>query len=348
MTQSRRSRLARVIPKADFRSLELDLPPIGSPFVCSRASRRPLPIFPRGRRKQLIPPLEYGDDGNEIPRVPSKKSIMHKRLSLLLRSALTPCAADSHPSPRHRLVSRGRGRNSIVHRRTRPGSQRLIPEILFPSHQDPQVALTILAGIAGSIMTVVSIIFAILLMTLTLASTQFSPRILVNFVRDHSTQWTLGIFLGTFCFCMAALPAVRSRPHPFVPVATVMTAMLLALLCVGWLIFFINHISQSISVNHIVDRSHVRRNSSSTSSCRTRAARQNFLNTLLPFARHGNGSSSVGDLDTSDSSSLLSCRSRKNLWRADHFGETGWSLHSRWRSDLAGLGVWPRDAGTRG
>ncbi|MGA8172986.1 MAG: DUF2254 domain-containing protein [Methylocystis sp.] len=129
-----------------------------------------------------------------------------------------------------------------------------IPEILFPAHQDPQVAQTILAGIASSIMTVVSIIFAILLMTLTLASTQFSPRILVSFVRDHSTQWTLGIFLGTFCFCMAALPAVRSQPHPFVPVATVMTAMMLAVLCVGWLLFFINHISQSISVNHIVDR----------------------------------------------------------------------------------------------
>jgi uncharacterized membrane protein len=129
-----------------------------------------------------------------------------------------------------------------------------IPEVLFPPHQDPQVALTILAGIASSIMTVVSIVFAMLLMTLTLASTQFSPRILVSFVRDRSTQWTLGIFLGTFSFCMAALPAVRSPPHPFVPVATVMAAMLLALLCVGWLIFFINHISRSINVNHIVDR----------------------------------------------------------------------------------------------
>jgi uncharacterized membrane protein len=30
--------------------------------------------------------------------------------------------------------------------------------------------------------------------------------------------------------------------------------MVLALVCVGWLIYFINHISQSISVNHIVDR----------------------------------------------------------------------------------------------
>ena len=52
-------------------------------------------------------------------------------------------------------------------------------------------------------MTVVSIVFAILLMTLTLASMQFSPRILVSFVRDRVTQWTLGVFLGTFLYCMA-------------------------------------------------------------------------------------------------------------------------------------------------
>jgi hypothetical protein len=103
-------------------------------------------------------------------------------------------------------------------------------------------------------MTVVSIVFAVLLMTLTLASTQFSPRILISFVRDRTTQWTLGVFLGTFSYCMAALPAARGLPHPFVPVTTVTGAMLLAPVCVGWLIYFINHISRSISVNHIVDR----------------------------------------------------------------------------------------------
>src|SRR5208337_623772 len=95
---------------------------------------------------------------------------------------------------------------------------------------------------------------AILLMTLTLASMQFSPRILLSFVKDRVTQWTLGVFLGTFAYCMAALPAARALPHPFAPVATVTCAMLLAVTCVAWLIFFIHHISQAISVNHIVDR----------------------------------------------------------------------------------------------
>jgi uncharacterized membrane protein len=129
-----------------------------------------------------------------------------------------------------------------------------IPSVLFPSRQDPGVAQVILSSIATSIMTVVSIVFAILLMTLTLASTQFSPRILIGFARDRTTQWTLGVFLGTFSYCIATLPAARALPHPFVPVASVTGAMLLALVCVGWLIYFINHISQSISVNHIVDR----------------------------------------------------------------------------------------------
>ena len=135
-----------------------------------------------------------------------------------------------------------------------PALRRLVPKILFPSDSDPQSAQTILASIATSTMTVVSIVFAILLMTLTLASTQFSPRLLVSFVRDKVTQGTLGIFLGTFSYCIAAMPAARQSPAPFAPTLTVMGAMMLTPVCVGWLIYFIHHISNAISVNHIVDR----------------------------------------------------------------------------------------------
>ena len=143
-------------------------------------------------------------------------------------------------------LSPGRGRRLLLvggGRRSRPSSRLGAPRAL-PSHSDRQVAQVILAGIAASIMTVVSIVFAILLMTLTLASMQFSPRIIVSFAAIGVTQWTLGIFLGTFCYCMAALPAARSLPRPFAPVATVMGAMVLALACVAWLLFFIHHISQ--------------------------------------------------------------------------------------------------------
>jgi uncharacterized membrane protein len=180
---------------------------------------------------------------------------MRERLTLILRSALYAMRGGFLVRPL--LIALAFGAVGAILSSAEeyiPELDAWIPEVLFPAYQDPQVALSILSGIASSIMTVVSIVFAILLMTLTLASTQFSPRILVSFVRDRATQSTLGIFLGTFSYCMAALPSVRSLPKPYVPVLTVLIAMVLALVCVGWLIFFINHISRSISVNHIVDR----------------------------------------------------------------------------------------------
>ena len=168
---------------------------------------------------------------------------------------------------------------------TMPAISGIVPRTLFPSHADPQVAQMILGDIAASIMTVVSIVFAILLMTLTLASMQFSPRIIVSFVQDRVTQWTLGIFLGTFSYCMAALPSARSLPLPFAPVATVTGAMLLALTCVGWLLFFIHHISQSISVSHIVDR--------------IAAETEGIIDGMMPWPRDGSGRIEAAAVDYS-------------------------------------------------
>ena len=135
-----------------------------------------------------------------------------------------------------------------------PHIRDFIPTVLFPTTEDPAVAQLILSSIATAMMTVVSIVFAILLMTLTLASTQFSPRIIISFVRDNVTQQTLGIFLGTFLYCLGALPAARNLPAKFCPVVTVFGAMVMAFLCVTWLLFFIIHISRAVSVTHLVDR----------------------------------------------------------------------------------------------
>jgi uncharacterized membrane protein len=180
---------------------------------------------------------------------------MIKRLPLLLRHVMYNLRGGFLVRPLVIALTLGcAGALLSAAEETFPGASSWVPQLLFPSHADPQVAQVILSDIATSTMTVVSIVFAILLMTLTLASMQFSPRILVSFARDRVTQRTLGLFLGTFSYCMAALPAARSFPSPFSPVATVMGAMVLAFACVCGLLYFIHHISQAISVNHIVDR----------------------------------------------------------------------------------------------
>ncbi len=132
---------------------------------------------------------------------------------------------------------------------------RIIPTVFFlPYTTDPQVAQNILNDIATAMMAVVSIVFAVLLMTLTLASTQFSPRIMKAFARDRVTQMTLGFFLGTFLFCLAGLASIKTGPVPFSPAATVLFAIFLALVCVAWLLYFISHISKAVNVNYIVHK----------------------------------------------------------------------------------------------
>jgi uncharacterized membrane protein len=49
-------------------------------------------------------------------------------------------------------------------------------------------ARQLLTSIAASVITVVGIVFSITIVTLTLASTQFGPRMLRNFIRDRGTQ----------------------------------------------------------------------------------------------------------------------------------------------------------------
>src|ERR1022692_3877851 len=197
-------------------------------------------------------------DGYRSPRTPaymSKGGVVTNRLLPLLRTVMYALRGGFLVRPL--LISITLGLLGAVLsslEESVPVLSAWVPSVLFPSHADPQVAQIILASIAGAIMTVVSIVFAMLLMTLTLASMQFSPRILVSFVRDRVTQWTLGVFLGTFLYCMAALPAARSLPQPFAPVASVTGALVLALTSVIGLIFFIHHISQAVSVSHIVDR----------------------------------------------------------------------------------------------
>ncbi len=60
----------------------------------------------------------------------------------------------------------------------------------------------ILSTIAGSMMTVAGLTFSMTLMTLVLASSQYSSRILRNFMSDRVTQVVLGSFTGIFTYCL--------------------------------------------------------------------------------------------------------------------------------------------------
>ncbi|HSJ00427.1 MAG TPA: DUF2254 domain-containing protein [Patescibacteria group bacterium] len=116
-------------------------------------------------------------------------------------------------------------------------------------------ARAMLQAIAGSIITVAGVIFSITIVALQLTSTQFSPRVLRNFLRDRSNQIVLGVFVGTFIYTLLVLRSIRSQDadaSAFVPSIAITGALVLTLVAMGMLIYFIHHISVRIQVTSIV------------------------------------------------------------------------------------------------
>ncbi len=109
-----------------------------------------------------------------------------------------------------------------------------------------------LTTIAGSMMAVVGVTFSMTLVTLALASSQYTSRILRNFMRDRVTQVVLGIFAGIFTYCLIVLRTIRGGESEFVPSLAVFFGVVLAIGGIAALIYFIHHIASSIQASSII------------------------------------------------------------------------------------------------
>lgn len=113
----------------------------------------------------------------------------------------------------------------------------------------------LLAAIAGSMITVAGVTFSITVVALALASSQYTSRILANFMRDRANQAVLGVFVGVFAYSLVVLRTIRGgNDGLFVPALAVLVALVLALMAIGFLIFFIHHIAASIQANSIQEQ----------------------------------------------------------------------------------------------
>lgn len=114
-------------------------------------------------------------------------------------------------------------------------------------------ARSVLSVIAGSLMTVVSIVFSLTISTLAQVSSHFGPRVLRQFTSDRIVQFTLGTFIATFVYCLLVLRSIRSvEESTFVPYISVNIGMVLALGSLAILIYYIHHISRIIQAEPLI------------------------------------------------------------------------------------------------
>ncbi|MBB5209820.1 DUF2254 domain-containing protein [Microbulbifer hydrolyticus] len=117
--------------------------------------------------------------------------------------------------------------------------------------RDPDSARALLSTIAGSTITVAGTVFSITTVALTLASNQFGPRLVRNFIRDRRTQVSLGIFLATFVYALLVMRGIDTSVSDNRHTLTVSFALLMALACIAYLIYFIHNVAQSIQIDNI-------------------------------------------------------------------------------------------------
>src|SRR5215468_3115928 len=116
-------------------------------------------------------------------------------------------------------------------------------------------ARTLLIGIAGTMVTVIALLLGLTVVALQLSSTQFSPRLLRNFLRDRPNQIVLSVFVATFAYSAAGLYTVGvsggARTASF-PRLAVSGALVLLFVSLGLLVFFADHLVHSIQVDAIM------------------------------------------------------------------------------------------------
>lgn len=111
----------------------------------------------------------------------------------------------------------------------------------------------LLTTVASSMITVAGVVFSITIVALGQASSQYSSRVLRNFMRNRVTQAVLGVFVGIFAYCLIVLRTIRAGDEgAFVPPLAVFGGLILAFVGILVLIYFIHHISASIQASEIL------------------------------------------------------------------------------------------------
>lgn len=109
--------------------------------------------------------------------------------------------------------------------------------------------------VSSTMITVTGLVFALTIIALQIASNQYSPRLLRNFMRDRGTQFVLSVFVGAFAYSTAGLHTVGVQnpdEAAFMPRLAVSGSLGLALASLGVLIYFIHHLSSSIQIDRVM------------------------------------------------------------------------------------------------
>lgn len=123
--------------------------------------------------------------------------------------------------------------------------------------QDPSTARTILATIAGGIISLTVFSFSMVMIVLNQAASQMSNRTLDSMIGNRFQQVVLGFYIGSIVYALFLLSTIRELKSGMdIPALGVYFAVLLTVVNIFLFIYFIHYVTQSVKFNTIISRTH--------------------------------------------------------------------------------------------
>lgn len=113
-------------------------------------------------------------------------------------------------------------------------------------------AIWLLSIVGGATITTAGVVFSLTVVSLQLASSQFSPRVMRSFVRDRLSQSVVGVLIATFVYCVLVLRNINGPPQDPAPRLSLTLAVVLTMLTVVLIIAHLNHLAHRLQVGEVV------------------------------------------------------------------------------------------------
>ena len=129
--------------------------------------------------------------------------------------------------------------------------QEVLPQLVL---EDGDTALTILSACIGGLISMMVFSFSMVMLLLSQASSNFSPRLLPGLISDRIHQIILGTYLATILYNIIVLLGIEPDDNTYaLPGLSILLGIILTIMCLCAFIYFIHNISQSIQINNILD-----------------------------------------------------------------------------------------------
>lgn len=124
----------------------------------------------------------------------------------------------------------------------------ILPVIMIT---DVNKAHFILAALAGSLLTISTFTFSVILTVLHLYLSNFTPRMVENFLNRKDTMKILGIYIGGFVYCILALILIKGNDETEVIAGSI--GGLYSFLCMGYFVRFVQNVIFSLKTGNIIN-----------------------------------------------------------------------------------------------